>query len=253
MRTRLKLTLGMSLLLLLTNSVPTLAQAKRDDISAILNLVRRGYGPVETVAVVDNYAILAYRLGQNSSRVTFKRQNNRWRIFVDGSPFSIYCGDVDCLVKKGVPRQTAIQLTHQLGVLSTKERKDLDSYQEAWSKIHSNAIPFLGYFDNLAYPEGSSVLTVSILPSYTRDKVCVVGTSETQQYVEVGKVKHRIINTANDVITLEKVLSTEYDTFISKKRKLDLAISVPPRDWYFTAETKKKLKQAGCTTSLPRR
>ncbi|MEH2195444.1 MAG: hypothetical protein V7K98_22770 [Nostoc sp.] len=255
MRIRFISCLGLSLALLLTNFSQAFTQSQRDDTSAILNLVRRGYGPVNSVVVIDNYATLQYLLGQNSGRVTLKRQNGRWKI-IDGNPRKFdYCGEVSCLVKKGVPRQIANQLLTRLGDYSRRQSNELKSFQQAWSKIHSSAIPFLGYWENGAFSTENSisVLTVSILPSYTPNKVCVVGITENSQYVEIGRVFGKIINTENDKLSFVKGLSGVYDTITSQKRELDLASIAPPNNWYFSAETKEKLQQAGCTTSLPNR
>ncbi|MDF5706629.1 MAG: hypothetical protein PUP90_02835 [Nostoc sp. S4] len=241
----------LSLALLFASSSPAFTQSQQDDTSAILNLVRRDYGPVYSVVIIDNYATLDYRVGQNSAIVTLKRQNNRWKI-IDGRPRKFdYCGEVSCLVKKGVPRQIANQLLTRLSASYKRQSNELKLFQQAWSKIHSSAISFLGYWDNGTFPTPSSILTVSILPSYTPNKVCVVGITENSQYVEIGRVFGKTINTENDKLSLGKDLSGVYDTITSQKRELDLASIAPPNNWYFSRETKNKLQQAGCTTSLP--
>ncbi|MEH1783441.1 MAG: hypothetical protein V7K67_16155 [Nostoc sp.] len=244
---------GLSLALLFASASPAFTQSQQDNTSAILNLVRRGYGPVYSVVVIDNYATLEYRVGQNIGRATLKRQNGHWKI-IDGTPRTTnYCGEVSCLVKKGVPRQIANQLLTRLSASYKRQSNELKSFQQAWSKIHSSAIPFLGYWENGNFPIPSSVLTVSILPSYTPNKVCIVGITENSQYVEIGTVFEKTINTENDKLSLGKDLSGVYDTITSHKRELDLASIAPPNNWYFSAETKNKLQQAGCTTSLPNR
>ncbi|MCW5312974.1 hypothetical protein GTQ43_03640 [Nostoc sp. KVJ3] len=253
MKIRFTSCIGLSLALVFASSSPAFTQSQQEDTSAILNLVRRGYGPVNSVVIIDNYATLDYLLGQNSGIVTLKRQNGRWKI-IDGRPRKFdYCGEVSCLVKKGVPRQIANQLFTKLSASRRKQSNELKSFQQAWSKIHSSAIPFLGYWENGTFPIPSSVLTVSILPSYTPNKVCVVGITENSQYVEIGTVFGKTINTENDKLSFVKGLSGVYDTITSQKRELDLASIAPPNNWYFSAETKNKLQQAGCTTSLPNR
>ncbi|AUT00449.1 hypothetical protein CLI64_08630 [Nostoc sp. CENA543] len=252
MKLRFIVCCAIGVLLALSTDLPGLTQPKTDDTSAILKLVRRGYGPVDAVVIIDNYAALNYRLGQNTGKVTLKRQNGIWKI-IDGNPRKFdYCAEVSCLVKKGVPAKVANQLLTRLSTAHQKQSNDLKIFQVAWAKIHGNTVTFLGYFDNLTFPEGSSVLTVSILPSYTPNKVCIVGITENSQYVEIGKVSGKTINTENEKLVLGKDLSGAYDIITSEKRNLELSAIAPPNTWYFSADTNKKLNQVGCTTSLPK-
>ncbi|HEY9872637.1 MAG TPA: hypothetical protein V6D12_04345 [Candidatus Obscuribacterales bacterium] len=224
-------------------------QSAGDETVAILNLVRRGYGSVLAIAKIDNYARLEYGYGQNGGRITFKRSNGQWRI-IDGSPQGDYCFPVDCLVKKGVPAPVANRLNKALDAHPKRDADDLKSFQQAWAKKNRSIVPFLGYWQNLSWqPRTNKEITISILPSYTPNKICLVGISENSQYVRIGQVSGKKLATSSSSYTLDRSeaegisLSSNRDDFFINPLRLN--------NWYFSADTKQKLSQAGCTNSLP--
>jgi hypothetical protein len=244
----------LGLVTLTTVSLPIYAQPKPhqfqlaspDDVSAIINLVR-GWGAVSEVAVINDYAILNYFYGQNGGNVTFRRQNNRWKI-IDGRRQREFCFDPDCLVGKEVPRDIATQLLNRVETSRDRHEQELQSFRQAWSKANQSVAPFLGYWPNQLWPNAAEI-TISIWPSPTAGRVCVVGISEREQYVEVGRVSGRRIDTPRNSFELTDSFQTG-DSISSSNAYLIGA--QPLNTLYFNAQTQQNLREAGCTSSLPK-
>jgi len=232
----------------------TKLQPAADDISAILNLVR-GWGSVENVFIIDNYAIVSYLIGQNGATVPLKRENGKWKIVngnwrITNSPRPAFsCQKVSCLVNNGFPQNIATQLINRLENSVRSQQQEIATFREAWSKTNSSIAPFLGYWRDMNWPTGAE-LAISILPSSTANKVCVVGIAENSQYVNVGTVSGKKITTPNNVFTLEESMGE--GEIIKSQRGNYLVNPAPLNTWYFNAETKRKLENAGCIGSSPR-
>lgn len=232
-------------------SIPTpIRVAAADDTAAILNIVR-GWGAVGDILIVNNYAILSYFYGQNGGNVAFKRNNGRWTI-IDGGRKQGNCQDINCLVSKGVSRNIATQLLNYLGDSNNKRARELNSFRQAWFRVNTNIVPFLGYWINQDWPRTKEI-TISFWPSSVANKVCVIGISENSQYVKSGIISGNNIKLDNKTLTLFQNNENFVDFITSTDKKYFLINPSKPNTWYLNAVTKQKLRDAGCTASLPSR
>ncbi|MFB2898114.1 hypothetical protein ACE1CI_34800 [Aerosakkonemataceae cyanobacterium BLCC-F50] len=255
----------MSLAVLDAGSLAVLAQSQHrgvsnnsnDDISSILNLVR-GYGAIGEIVIIDNYASLNYFFGQNGDTVTLARQNGRWRIVAGRQTTSCARGscqtdscraDVNCLVRKGVPRNIAIQLISRLENSRARQERNVQSFRQAWARSNRNIAPFLGYWQNQNWPQTSQEIAISIWPSYRENKVCIIGISENSQYVIEGTVDGNTIRTQNGNFTLNRPV--DFTEYIDSTKHF-LIGAQPLNTWYLNSANNQKLENAGCTASLPR-
>ncbi|MGA9377300.1 MAG: hypothetical protein WBV73_00740 [Phormidium sp.] len=235
-------------------------QANTEDISAVLNLVR-GWGAVENVFIIDNYAIVSYLIAQNGATVPIKRENGKWKI-VNGkwritsndnsAEPTLSCRQVSCLVENGFPRNIATQLINRLENFDRTQQQQIATFRQAWAKTNRSIAPFLGYWRDMDWAARTqpTEISFSIWPSYTANKVCVVGIAENSQYVHIGTVSGKKITTPNNVFTLEESMGEGEG--IKSQTENYLVNPAPLNTWYFNAETKKKLEDAGCTSSPPR-
>jgi hypothetical protein len=237
-----------------------LQQANAEDISAVLNLVR-GWGSIDNVFIIDNYAIISYLIAQNGATVPIKRENGKWKI-VNGkwrmtindnsAEPTLSCRQVSCLVENGFPQNIATQLINRLENYDRTQQKQIATFRQVWAKTNRSIAPFLGYWRDLDWAARTqpTEISFSIWPSYTANKLCVVGIAENSQYVHIGTVSGKKITTPNNVFTLEESMG-EGEVIKSQKENY-LVNPAPLNTWYFNAETKKKLQDAGCTSSPPK-
>lgn len=264
MKGHLLLTKIACLALLTASALPVLAKpqpkpvllAAADDTAAIINLVK-DWGVVQDVLIINNYAALNYAFGQNGGNVIFQRKNGRWAI-IDGK-WTVAglgrqvdkCPDVNCLVNKGVPRNIATDLLDSGENFYKLANRELNSFRQAWAIKNRNIAPFLGYWRNMDYPGRSSKIAISVWPSSAANRVCFVEISRNSQSVKIGVSSGRKIKLNNLVFTHGNDADGEY---ISSGIKYDYVINpLPLNTWYFNTATKKKLRDAGCTSSRPSR
>jgi hypothetical protein len=254
----LLLTKIVCLAFLTTSALPVFAKpqsqpfllAATDDTTAIINLIK-DWGVVQDVLIIDNYAAVSYAFGQNGGEVTFKRQNGKWNI-IDGGKQEGNCQDINCLVAKGVPNSIATQFINYLQDYRRPER-ELTSFRQSWAKKNRNIAPFLGYWRNMDYYSGSSSskIAISVWPSSVANRVCLVEISKNSQFVKIGVSSGNKIKFNNLLFTHGNDADGEY---ISSGRNKDYVINPRPLNtWYFSTATRKQLKDAGCTSSLPSR
>jgi hypothetical protein len=245
------------LALLLANLSPAFAQSRSqprranptDDTTAILNMVR-GWGAVEDILIVNNYAILRYSYGQNGGNVTFRRVQGKWNI-IDGGRHQNNCQSINCLVNKGVPRNVATQLFNYLENSPQRQEREIKAFQQAWARTNRSIAPFLGYWKNQGIPE-SSPLSVSIWPSPVANRVCVVGISAKSQFVKTGTVSGNNLRMDNETLTLFQDNENFGDEISSRDNKYFLINPSKLNTWYFNSATRQQLQNSGCTSSLPK-
>lgn len=224
--------------------------AASDDTTAILNLVR-GWGAVGDILIVNNYARLSLFYGQNGGKVTFKRKNGRWTI-IDGGRRQGGCLHINCLVNKGVSRDIATQLFNYLETSDKRRDSQLNYFRQAWYEKNKNITYFLGYWMNQGWPDTKEI-TISFWPSFTPNKVCIIGISENSQYVKTGAVSGNSIKFDDRTFILSRNNENFVDFISSSDKKYFLINLSKLNTWYFNTATKQKLRDAGCTNSLPSR
>lgn len=252
-----------SLMISLTGILPASAQLQMihrqtklttDEIAKIPSaMLRNNYDGINTVAIVGNYARVIY-LGQNIMFATLKYHNGNWKIIE--STKQSYCNQVSCLIKKGVPANIATQLITAFKKIENRNYRELEknliSFQKAWAKVNPNIAPFLGnWFGTYG---NSNNLYFAILPSYNTNQVCIVGIKPNSQFVDIGKVANSILITPKGKLTTGKSNYDQGDILEATPRNssnnyLEGASSLD--DWYFHTETRKRLKDSGCTSTLP--
>jgi hypothetical protein len=249
MKIKRLLVLGLSFAIWGSEIVPVysqLFQTSSPDTTALLNLLRN-YGAIENIVIINKYALVRYFYGQNGGQITLKQQQNKW-IIIDGERQGRFCRDVDCLVSKGVPRPSAQQLFERLNK-SDEKKKQFQAFLDYWAKKNRNIVPFLGYYANQQWPYSSPEITLSIWPSSTLDKVCLVGITNTSQYFQIGQVKGKSLKINNRTFTFVYEYEGVNDAALqdSTEKMWLINLNVPLNIWYFNQETVKKLKDAGCT------
>ncbi len=227
MKARSLFSFGMSLVLWGAGTLPVFAQSQETEVqiastnntskdtAAIFELVR-GWGRIEYIIIIENYANVDYSFGANGAHVILKRQDGRWKIidsagrfsndgenWVENSEHSCH-QDINCLVDKGVPRNIATQLLDPLALerYSDRQNQELQSFRQAWSRSNRNIAPFLGYWPNMNWPITTKDIAISIWPSYTPNRVCVVGIGDRYQYVNIGVVSGNSIKTQNETFSI---------------------------------------------------
>jgi hypothetical protein len=231
--------------------------AATDNTAAIINLVK-DWGVVQDILIINNYATLNYAYGQNGGNVIFQRKNKKWTIIdgkwtiADGGGRNVdYCLDINCLVNKGVPRNIATDLLDSRENFYKLANRELNSFRQSWSAKNKNTAPFLGYWRNMDYPSSSSRIAISVWPSLVPNRVCLVDISRNSQSVKIGVSSGNKIQVNNFVFTHGDEADGEY---ISSGKNYDYVVSPRPLNtWYLNIATKKKLRDAGCTASLPSR
>jgi len=98
---------------------------------------------VDNIAIVENYAVVRYGIGNNGSTVLFRKRNNRWKIVSDN--WNYWPENDDS--REGVPKNIAIQLENQLQEQTNSSEERLQKFRRSWSSHYSQSpegIYFLG-------------------------------------------------------------------------------------------------------------
>ncbi|TVQ54642.1 MAG: hypothetical protein EA366_11715 [Spirulina sp. DLM2.Bin59] len=198
---------------------------------------------VDGVAIVNNYAMIDYGVGQNGGGIVLRKSNGQWSVLT--SPFYV---DLDTLIRAGVPRSTASALITKIEQFRRQrtEQQELKQFQQIWSQVNPSVAQFLGYWQ-ADVTRGTS--SVSVYPSLVPNQVCVVRFSGFNSRMEIGQVLNNRITTPTTSFTYFANNSPFPDGVLVSDAYEYIAFPQPLNTWHFSEDTIRDLNRAQCTLS----
>lgn len=196
---------------------------------------------VDDIAIVENYAVVSYGVGNNGSRVLFRKRSNRWKIISD----NWYYWPENDDSREGVPKNIAIQLQNQLQEQASSREERLQKFRRSWSSHYSQSpegINFLGRWQG-SVEEGN--MTLSFWPSTRLNTVCVVALSTRRQIFEVGTLNGTKVKTPTQTFSLERSQDPDYSgpfTITNTAGYEEVIHPSPLNIWYYNQDTLTKLQ-----------
>jgi len=197
---------------------------------------------VDNIAIVENYAVVHYGVGNNGSNVLFRKRSNRWKIVSDS--WNYWPENDDS--REGVPKNIAIQLRNQLQEQINSSEERLQKFRRSWSSQYSQSpegINFLGRWQGFVEPEGN--MTLSFWPSNRPNTVCVVALSTRRQIFEVGTLNGIKVKTPTQTFSLERSQDPVYSgpfTIANTADYKEVIYPSPLNIWYYNQDTLTKLQ-----------